>query len=205
MPYKTRRARKGRRKSYKGWGKRAPRKTGHGDVIYRKLKLMVEDTVAAHTTPYDRVLDIQVAMNDPSPSADYAGLQGLYEEFRVSACKIQWVPQYNTEVPGTTYSFGSGVSYMDFNSTSSWISYPSIVPYNTMKLHNMYRPWSRYIRLPKLPTSASEPSGWQTTTSGGTSVGFFGATTPGYAAGLSVGTIIGYHLITWYCKFRKAK
>lgn len=203
MPYRKRgpaRKRKGKRK----FTKRTSRKQGV-TIVYRKLKLLVEDTVQNVGAGSERVLNIQVAMNDCSPAADFAAFQGLYESVRISAIKVKWIPSFNTEVPQTTSAYTPGISFVDFNSTPSYLAYASCIPFDTMKIHNLYRPFSRYIPLPKHSFSTLESDGWQPTTGAGAQAGSFQMTCPLMGAGQVAGTVAGHHLITWYCKFKAAK
>lgn len=202
----ARRTRKRPGRKTKGWRRRTPKKAlGGGTITYRKLKLDVATTIVNHGGSYTRVVDIQIAINDPSTCANFASYAALYDSFRVSAVKVQFIPSWNTEVPGTTYGFLPGYGIVDFNSTPTWLAYTSLINFDNLKFVNMYRPWKRYIRCPKLTSNTSSPDGWQRTSAAGTQTGYFALTTPELGAGMAADVLVGHHLITWYCKFRSGK
>lgn len=92
-----------------------------------------------------------------NPVTDWTSFSDLYDNFRVCAIKVKWIPSnnstptFNSTTPGLIGNlYAPMYSCIDYDSSSTQIkTFNQIIEYENMKVHNLYRPFSRFFRVPK--------------------------------------------------------
>lgn len=93
-----------------------------------------------------------------STVTDWSSYAALYDNFRPCAVKLNWMPQYNTPVgQGTGGTIAvSGytpiyhiIDYDDANTGFTPYTIAQMQEYENCKMFNGYRPWTKYMRVPK--------------------------------------------------------
>lgn len=98
---------------------------------------------------------------------DWTSVLNLYDEFRVTSIKVQYIPQLPNDPSGTS-AFNPAYVFTDFDSTGLVSTVAGAVGYDNMKVKNLYRPWSYFMRVPRMTAANSATIarvGWMDTNS----------------------------------------
>lgn len=129
-------------------------------------------------------------------ATDWTSFANLYDQYRVTSIKIKWTPLApNNET--TTTSYRPVYVFVDFDSIGLSPTNDSAIGYENCKVKNLYRPWTYFIRLPKMVApSATNVSkvGWFDTLATVST----GAIYLVQNAGLTASTAYGQILVTYY-------
>lgn len=92
---------------------------------------------------------------------DVTNVGALFDSYRVNAIKFKYIPQLPNDTSTTTGYFPLySIVDIDTPNTSPPASSISLqIQYNTLRVYNMYRPWSRYVKVGKY-NQASNRMGW---------------------------------------------
>lgn len=102
-----------------------------------------------------------------NPVTDWASFSELFDNFRVCAIKVKWIPSnnstpaFNSSTPGLIGNlYAPMYSCIDYDSSSGQTkTLAQVIEYENMKVHNLYRPFTRFFRVPKyLANPISDPS-----------------------------------------------
>lgn len=199
-----------RRRRYKRKGRRVKRKRntrGKGERGVRYFKLRQTNT-SFFATSGTGTYALKVNINDPSVCTDWSPIADLFDCYRVCAFKIQYIPFAPNDTSGV-YLYAPSFTCVDYNNLSS-DSVPNVdssQQYENNRLHNLARPWKRYIKVPKV---------YQYQPSSGVARMVY----PGYfncddlpqtgfmyfnAAGLTASKVYGSATFTWYIKVRNRR
>jgi len=132
--------------------------------------------------------------NDPSLSPDWVSYTPLYEEYRVIAMELQWVP-YCTRWGNVTNTafFQNALAYAaSRNATATAASIAAVMSYPSGHLTNMQTPWKLVIKM----DNVSEASFFNVAGVGGTWAALV------YATGLSASTTYGAYSVRLRVQFR---
>lgn len=190
------------RKSYRRkFSRRSFRRSDN--VIMTKLKQY--QTVSTNASG---VLTGYLATYDASGTTNWANYTSMYDEFKVCAVKIKYIPifldaQMSLSPAGTN---GNIFIVHDYDSTGASLSGTSIatmIGYNNCKVKQMLRPWSYYARVPKtFSATAGKPMGWLDTSVTAPQPGtiFYTSDTT-----INASTSIAHLVYTFYVKFSGKK
>lgn len=163
------------------------------------MKLRVAATVASNA---GGVITFAYS-NNPSSYQDWSSVGNLYDEYKATGIKFQYIP-YLPNDTSTVTGFLPLYSVYDPNSTSTPLtSINDAIQYENMKVYNMYRPWKRYVKLrtPVANAATVVNSGGYMPTASGTAtscVAFYGE-------GFDISTSYGSIIVTIYLKLRNRK
>lgn len=92
----------------------------------------------------------EVCMQDPSVTSDWGSISNLFDDFRVSAFKVQFISYVPNDPSGTTLYSPVFTSY-DLNNTagSGPGSIATAQEYDNCRVKTFQKNWSRYVRLPR--------------------------------------------------------
>lgn len=137
-----------------------------------------------------------------NPFPEFTTLQSLYDQYKLLAQKVQWVPDKPNDT-STTTNYKPMYSAWDEDSQFVPASADEVIQYKNSKVHPLYMPFSRYQKIPKVSkTSTGFVSG----------DGFVDIGTPNnqgsmsfYASGLDTSDNYGVWIITQYicCRGRR--
>lgn len=217
MPFRRRRnfrKRGYRRYKRSGYGKRAVKRTlnkfrsqgmsffklrtnpvlssdAFGDISYSFSLTNPNSTTAANSAGYSNAVQ------------DWSSLTALYDSYRVFGVKIKFTPDLPNNLSATT-TYKAIYSYVDYDSPTPVTTYNSVSEYENLKTYNLYRPFSRYVKVPKILNTGVASSvvtfGWMDIANPQPSghVGFF-------VDAASLSTDWGQLTVTYYvgCKNRR--
>lgn len=133
---------------------------------------------------------------------DWTSLSNLYDEFRVSGIKIQFVPKLPNDT-SSAVSYQPIYCFMDTDSAALSPTVAACVGYDNCKVYNLYRPFKRYMKVPKLINTAASTvgyPGWMDTASPAATGGFYL-----HAESLTNSTDYGQIILTYYIKTHNRK
>lgn len=206
------------RKSYrKKYYRKRFKKSGRRNVrayLKRKQKIglslfKIRDTIAITS---DAAGQIEYRMNLTNPTdtffsgataGDWSNLVGLYDQYRVFAVKVKYIPTLPFD-SSTVTGYYPLYGITDFDDTAALTSVAQTIEYENMKVKNMYKPWKLYQRVPKVTNLASNSTivspGWMDIANP-QSTGAIKVYGTGFDGNTRYGTWIG----TWYlgCKNRR--
>lgn len=153
------------------------------------------------------IIQDSIGLTDPTNALagasvlDWSNISGLYDIFKVNAVKFKFIPAWpNNNSPTPLYAPIYSVVDMDTPNISAAVtSVNQAIEYENMKVHNFYRPFSRYVKVRKY-TFADLPSGYndiQTPINNGQICL--------YASGCTPSVTYGQMILTYYvsCKTRR--
>lgn len=173
MPYRRRTRRSGRTRRRRGGRKavrRAVRKMRTQGMSFFKIR-----TVPTLTS--DVTGDLYYSFSSTNPAnttnpngagyanacGDWTNLVTLYDNYRVFAVKLKYMPILPNNVSGTTI-FQPMYVYQDYDSTTPVTNISDINEYENCKIKNLFRPWTVYRKIPKSVNLATNSSivtfGW---------------------------------------------
>lgn len=85
---------------------------------------------------------------------DWVSVANLYDQFRVCAIKLKFIPTHPND-PASAVAYRPLYVFADFDATGLAPTDAAAVGYANMKVKNAYRPWSYYIKVPKLVNTGS--------------------------------------------------
>lgn len=105
-----------------------------------------------------------VAINGAAPAnsvEEIGTVGGLYDQYRVTGFKIKYIPQLPNDTSTVTGFFPlySVIDRDTPNTSPPVTTIAGAVQYDNLRVYNMYRPWSRYVRVPRY-VSTGTPMGW---------------------------------------------
>lgn len=132
---------------------------------------------------------------------DWSSAANLYDEYRVRGIKIKFLPQRPNDAQSGF--FNPVYVFADFDSTGLNPTVATCVGYDNLSVHNLFMPWKRYVRIPKLAnyssTTISRP-GWMDTASPAVTGSLYM-----HSENLTAQTEYGKILITYYITFHNRK
>lgn len=161
-------------------------------------------TVPSSTTA-GGALRVQIRLTEPlnvdsnaAAVTDWASVANLYDTARVCAVKVQWFPAHPFD-PSSAAGYRPVYCVTDFDQTGLTLTNADAVGYENLKVKNIFRPFTYYIKVPKMtnPTSTSVAQ-----------LGYFDTTTP-FATGsiyltcdssLTASSVYGQIMVTYYIK-----
>lgn len=142
------------------------------------------------------------AIDGSIPYIDVTYLSNLYDQFKVHAVKVRFIPSLPNNVSATTAYAPVYIAYdCDVSATNPIGSVNLALGYKNVKVKNLYRPWSVYYKI-------DGPTGGTYQTTGGYqdflnihNVGAIGI----YSEGLTANTTYGTYIVECYltCKARR--
>lgn len=140
-----------------------------------------------------------VFTNNPSGCSDWASVQALFDDYRVCALKIQWVPQLPNDTSAQT---GYKPFYIvgDANDVTALTGITDAIQYENCKVKNLYRPWTYYFKFPKATAGSTLMNGYRDTSviSGTQSV-------KTYSTGLDTSQDYGQFILSFYITVKNRK
>lgn len=204
MPFRRRRFRRKFRKSKRRMIRRyLKKKSKSGNLTVTKLKLIYTLTTSA-----GGVLDSYNAIRDPSSTYDWSSYGNLYDNYRVFAVKWQFIPAFPNNISSST-TFQPFYTCIDYDSTdNSFVTNEAeILHYENAKVYNLYRPFKKYFKVPKM-YSYSPSSGTGVVLPGG----FMDIAAPCssgvvayYASSLTPSVAYGTIVLTYYTGFKNRR
>lgn len=179
--------------------KRSSRK---GQTAARMFKLRVTATLSS-----DVGGDISGILSDnPSGANDWVSCGNLFDSYRVCAMKIKYIPSFPNDTNAVAGYAPLYVVYDADHQAQPLASVNDAVQYENLKVMNMYRPWSYYVRIPKFNSISGASA--VTIQSGGyidigavTAVSCIAYYGTGFKASLDYGTLV----YTFYLKFKNRR
>lgn len=176
--------------------KRSGKNKGKGQYGVRYMKLRQHVSVNANPAG---MYEGDFSVRNPSTAQDWSSCAELFDEYQVSAYKIQFVPH----VPAgnsSTKDYRPLYLIFDSNSTSSPVTNVNeCLQYENLRVMNLFRPWKFYMKVPKI-TSSENMFGYQPTSSPSDA-----GRLVCYADNLDASGFYGDVIITHYIKFRARK
>lgn len=196
LPYRKKTYKRSYRKTYTNIPRGVP--PNNGQAGYFKLKGLYNITSDGAGNINSGFRLTQPDNYDGSGTAltDWTSFSNLYDQFRVCAVSCKYVPGIPNAEPATAI-FRPIYVYADFDAVGLSNTDVTAIGYGNMKVHNLYIPWSYYIKVPKLTnTSASSVSmdGYMDTAAPMST----GSLYLSKAGGLSNSTTYGTVILTYY-------
>lgn len=185
----------------KKFSRTAPRR--RDNVVYTKLS-----QYATAATNGSGILTGYLSCHDPSAATNWANYAAMYDEYRVCAVKIRYIPWMdNAQITTTPAGTDANVFLIhDNDSTGAALSGTTIATmlgYNNCKVHRLLRQWKYYARIPKTNTTTSgKPAGWLDTSAPGVTTNVVYYTSD---ASVNTSMTTGHLIYTFYCKFMGKK
>lgn len=129
---------------------------------------------------------------------DWTNLAAMYDHFKITGIKLQWVPDCPNEVIAATNAYRPLYTFIDFDNTGLVPTNSTALSYDNCRVFSMNLPWSRYFAIPQL-TPAVATAG---------PLGFFDCQAPQETgaiylcqqAGLLASTVYGTLTLVYYVK-----
>lgn len=178
-------------------GQRTRKNKGSRGIRYFKLKRVVFLAASSGT------ISSSVAIYDPQSAQEWSSIAALFDSFRVHAIKMQWLPYAPNEVQATQV-YAPCYVLADFDATSAPVATAAAaIEYENMKAKNLFRPWTYYVRVPKLTgTTISNvvvhEGGYVDTTNLPTNLGQLQLFSSGNTGALNYGS----YILTYYISCR---
>lgn len=198
MPYGSRYR---RRRVYRSRNPRVTKRTGRkiiksylrkkarkGNTSVFKLKYNQElTTTDLQAGVFGSLTNPVAVVNGTGTVNDWANFPNIYDSYKVCAVKLAFIPYNNVSqtivggTGGTTYGYWPLYHAIDYNDVGvTGASVPSdLDEYENCKMLNMYKPWKRYMRVPRYNVNPARSNFPATTLAKG---GYFSTTTnlPGH-------------------------
>lgn len=151
-----------KRKLIKGYLKRKARK---GNTAVFKLKYNVQLTTdQMQAGVYGSLLNPEAVVNGTGVYNDWSPLGSLYDNYKICAIKLSMMPEYNVSMYNSTaMAFASSspiyscIDYDNLGVTGAVVpSIDDMDEYENCKRFNPYKPWKRYMRVPKYNVNPSK-------------------------------------------------
>jgi hypothetical protein len=127
-----------------------------------KLKYITNGVATITAVPNQIATINQVFLDnvvmDP-PNTEWESISALFDEFRVCAMKVKWIPSVNTALLfDKNAAYAPMFIYHDINSTeaiSDITDTKQIIAYESSRTKNFFRPWSYYRKMQRnIPPAA---------------------------------------------------
>lgn len=202
MPYRRfrRRRRFGRKRAYRRkWSRKVPRKYSNDGK--RFFKLTTSDPA---TTTAGGIID-NTYTDTPVGYADWNNISALFDNFRVCAIKVKFIPNKPNDLSSATPYTPIYIIH-DKDSTSPPGTTQGIIEYENMRVKNLFQPWTYYKKFAK--QSATGITGQVLLPGGYKDVGMPNASQAIFIrseSGLQTNTQYGRYITTLYivCKNRR--
>jgi len=127
---------------------------------------------------------------------DWVSVGNLYDQFRVCAIKLTYIPTHPNDSTATA-AYRPLYVFADYDAVGLSPTDALAVGYGNMKVKNAYRPWTYYIKVPKLVNTGSSSVNIE---------GFMDTVSPqvtgslyiSKAGGFSNSTTYGVAILTYY-------
>lgn len=129
---------------------------------------------------------------------DWTSVSNLYDQFMVTGISLKYVPTHPNDST-TTVAYRPVYVYPDFDAVGLSLTDAAAVGYANVKIHNLYRPWKYYVKVPPLVNTASTSVnmvGWMDTAAPQVT----GSLYVSKATGLTNSTLYGIIVLTYYIK-----
>lgn len=80
---------------------------------------------------------------------DWTSFANLYDQYRVHAIKVKWIPDVPNDESGTSV-YKPIYVFTDYDSIGLSPTNGVAIGYDNQRTFNLYRPWTYYKRIPKL-------------------------------------------------------
>lgn len=91
---------------------------------------------------------------DPSAAQEWSSIVALFDTYRVHAIKMQWCPYSPNEVQSVMV-YAPCYVLADFDATTAPVSTAAnAIQYENLKVKNLFKPWTYYIKIPKLSSTS---------------------------------------------------
>lgn len=138
-------------KNPKAFYRRQRQKVKKGNLAYevKRFKLRHTNTTFLQTD-VSGVLALKQCVTDPSISSDWTNIVNLFDEYYVYGFKAQYTPYYPNDV-NATVKYAPLYTCLDLDNTASGsvADINANQNYENNKVHNIFRPWKRFFKLPK--------------------------------------------------------
>lgn len=192
-----------RRRPYKRRSfKRSFKRKGKGPMGVRYFKMRYTSVVqsdAGGSISIFTLANPTAAWSGGGTVEDWTSVSSLFDSFRTCAVKWHYIPNLPNDA-STVTNYKPLYSVFDVDAASQIISTAAgAIQYENMKVHNMYRPWKRYVRVPK--SAASKIQGWVDIATPSEQYGAL----CGWGDGFNLSETYGNMIITYYikCKDRR--
>lgn len=108
--------------------------------------------VVQATTSVGGVLQ-HVITNDPTLFEDWENVKALFDSYKICALKVKFIPSRPND--SSDHSGATGVTYNpcyvvgDPDDVNAMTSVDQAIQYENMKVKNLFRPWTYYMKIPK--------------------------------------------------------
>ena len=136
--------------------RRIPRPIGSGQMGKRFFKMRFQQAVnltvaAAGTAVYNGTFD-----NNPSQAIDFASMANLFDEYKVCAMKITFVPSITANANILANYVPMYVMHDPNSTTAPVTAINNFLSYENCKYFNVQRPWKYYRKMQQnIPTNSS--------------------------------------------------
>lgn len=117
----------------------------------KKFKLKAQATV---TSDVAGVIKIQLT-DDPSGTLDWTSISALFDSYKVHTIKIKYFPYYPNDTSSFTLFSPMFMVFDPDHTTSPLTSVNDAIEYDSLKVKNMYKPWSYTARIPTITSLAT--------------------------------------------------
>jgi hypothetical protein len=133
------------------------------------------------------ILAQQVFVNDPSGAQDWTSFSSTFDNYRVNAVSIQFLPTFTQDQLGSTPLFKPLYIVYDSDGVNPG-SVNACLNYATMKVKNLYRSWTYKVRVAPTTDNSVATGGMMTTYD------------RKYGLVLDCAQVVNYHAgaISWY-------
>lgn len=173
MPYGRRSSRSNRR-PFRSRYPRVTKRTGRkivkaylrkksrtGNTAVFKLKYNLELNVSdLQAGVFGSLTNPTAVVNGTGTVNDWSGVTGLYDSYKVCAVKLSFIPYNAVNVtdpatPGSSYGYWPLYHAIDYDNSGVTGPLPTdLDEYENCKMYNTYKPWKRYMRVPKYSTNS---------------------------------------------------
>lgn len=113
-----------------------------------RLQADVSSTAGGVITEYIQTQTIDAALNGSTAFQDVTSLSNLYDDFKVMAIKIRWIPYAPNDDSSIRYYRPIYVVYDVDSSGSNPITSENVaIGYQNCKIMNLYKPWTVYYKI----------------------------------------------------------
>jgi len=154
------------------------------------LKTLVLNSVSSLTSSGIGVIN-PVYSSSPSTAANWTGLSGVFDEYRVLAFEVWFEPNDQYDLPATTGTVPI-FTVLDHDNALVLPSYTVAAQYESVRMHNLSRPFKRRIFMSEFAEAQ-----------------FFNTATPSasffiklYAQNAAFTSTYGLVMVTWRVQFR---
>lgn len=123
--------------------RRSIRKQTNDGKRFFKLKLV--STVTSDGTGLVKA----GVLDEPSAAQDWTNVAALFDQYRVNAIKLKFIPESNLGIIGSTSYAPLYIVHDPDEFVNPLTTVNSAIQYENCKFKNMYRPWTYYRKMAK--------------------------------------------------------